>query len=125
MNLGRNDPCHCGSGKKYKKCCLGKDASTAHAESATEAAPATTSEAALPQKHSQPGRSKALDPWNIRWNEFEAADYQGKFDGQEDQAAVLVLIRTWVFSAPGCSPLQLLIRGFLGTWILCKHGGIG
>ncbi|MBQ48955.1 MAG: preprotein translocase subunit SecA [Zetaproteobacteria bacterium] len=21
-NLGRNDPCHCGSGKKYKKCCL-------------------------------------------------------------------------------------------------------
>ncbi len=24
--LGRNDPCHCGSGKKYKKCCLHKDA---------------------------------------------------------------------------------------------------
>ena len=23
-NLGRNDPCHCGSGKKYKKCCLSK-----------------------------------------------------------------------------------------------------
>jgi tetratricopeptide (TPR) repeat protein len=22
---GRNDPCHCGSGKKYKKCCLEKD----------------------------------------------------------------------------------------------------
>jgi len=21
-NLGRNDPCSCGSGKKYKKCCL-------------------------------------------------------------------------------------------------------
>ncbi|HQS84070.1 MAG TPA: SEC-C metal-binding domain-containing protein [Alphaproteobacteria bacterium] len=20
--LGRNDPCFCGSGKKYKKCCL-------------------------------------------------------------------------------------------------------
>lgn len=25
QNLGRNDPCHCGSGKKYKKCCLPKD----------------------------------------------------------------------------------------------------
>lgn len=24
-NIGRNDPCHCGSGKKYKKCCLKKD----------------------------------------------------------------------------------------------------
>ncbi|WP_199915578.1 DUF1186 domain-containing protein [Saccharobesus litoralis] len=23
-NLGRNDPCPCGSGKKYKKCCLNK-----------------------------------------------------------------------------------------------------
>ena len=22
--LGRNEPCHCGSGKKYKKCCLDK-----------------------------------------------------------------------------------------------------
>lgn len=22
--MGRNDPCYCGSGKKYKKCCLGK-----------------------------------------------------------------------------------------------------
>jgi hypothetical protein len=26
---GRNDPCPCGSGKKYKKCCLGKDESIA------------------------------------------------------------------------------------------------
>jgi hypothetical protein len=23
--IGRNDPCHCGSGKKYKKCCLQND----------------------------------------------------------------------------------------------------
>ena len=23
--IGRNDPCHCGSGNKYKKCCLAKD----------------------------------------------------------------------------------------------------
>ena len=25
--IGRNDPCHCGSGKKYKKCCLAQDES--------------------------------------------------------------------------------------------------
>ena len=25
MKVGRNDPCPCGSGIKYKKCCLGKD----------------------------------------------------------------------------------------------------
>src|SRR5258708_13443674 len=23
-NVGRNDPCPCGSGKKFKKCCIGK-----------------------------------------------------------------------------------------------------
>ena len=23
--IGRNDPCHCGSGQKYKRCCLEKD----------------------------------------------------------------------------------------------------
>ncbi|MDF1584392.1 MAG: SEC-C metal-binding domain-containing protein [Methyloprofundus sp.] len=22
MKLGRNDPCHCGSGKKFKRCCM-------------------------------------------------------------------------------------------------------
>jgi hypothetical protein len=24
-SIGRNDPCPCGSGKKYKRCCLAKD----------------------------------------------------------------------------------------------------
>jgi uncharacterized protein len=28
--LGRNDPCHCGSGKKYKSCCFAKDNTPAH-----------------------------------------------------------------------------------------------
>lgn len=23
--LGRNEPCHCGSGRKYKKCCMPND----------------------------------------------------------------------------------------------------
>ncbi|MGD2024123.1 MAG: type I methionyl aminopeptidase [Desulfobacterales bacterium] len=26
VKVGRNDPCPCGSGQKYKKCCLGKEA---------------------------------------------------------------------------------------------------
>ena len=25
IKVGRNDPCPCGSGKKYKNCCLDKD----------------------------------------------------------------------------------------------------
>ena len=31
-DIGRNDPCPCGSGKKYKKCCEAKDASKRSAE---------------------------------------------------------------------------------------------
>ena len=29
MPVGRNDPCPCGSGKKYKHCCLNADTSSA------------------------------------------------------------------------------------------------
>lgn len=25
LKLGRNDPCPCGSGKKYKKCCIDRE----------------------------------------------------------------------------------------------------
>ncbi|NCP78894.1 MAG: zinc chelation protein SecC, partial [Desulfuromonadales bacterium] len=28
-NIGRNEPCPCGSGRKYKKCCLLKEESRA------------------------------------------------------------------------------------------------
>ena len=38
--LGRNDPCHCGSGKKYKQCHLDKDEAAAR-----EARAAATAEA--------------------------------------------------------------------------------
>jgi len=40
--IGRNDPCHCGSGLKYKRCCLPReDAAAARAAArAREAAPA-------------------------------------------------------------------------------------
>ncbi len=46
MNVSRNDPCPCGSGKKYKKCCLMQDEKVAFearqqrqaAEAAEEAA---------------------------------------------------------------------------------------
>ncbi|MEQ8458950.1 MAG: SEC-C metal-binding domain-containing protein [Sandaracinaceae bacterium] len=53
--LGRNDPCHCGSGKKYKKCHLAEDeaartaelaAKNAAAAEAREAAEAAEAEAA-------------------------------------------------------------------------------
>jgi len=40
--IGRNDPCPCGSGKKYKQCCLAKDEAPASAAQAAQAAAAPT-----------------------------------------------------------------------------------
>ena len=62
-NLGRNDPCHCGSGKKYKQCCLGKDeekARAARAKAAAEA-PVPAPEAATPA-HAGP-KHQTRQPW--------------------------------------------------------------
>jgi hypothetical protein len=38
LKIGRNDPCHCGSGKKYKKCHLAADEASEHERLAEEAA---------------------------------------------------------------------------------------
>jgi tetratricopeptide (TPR) repeat protein len=39
MKIGRNDPCHCGSGQKYKRCCQEKDETAKRtARAAAEAA---------------------------------------------------------------------------------------
>src|SRR5262245_15926597 len=67
MNIGRNDLCHCGSGKKYKKCCLEKDEEARRKEAAPPPAPS---------------HNKASDPqiaaWNARYKEFEASDYEAQ-----------------------------------------------
>ena len=44
---GRNDPCHCGSGKKYKRCCEVKDEAVASAAAQTKADASRAHTAAL------------------------------------------------------------------------------
>jgi tetratricopeptide (TPR) repeat protein len=44
---GRNDPCPCGSGNKYKRCCLPKEEATEHARFARAAAEAAEATAAM------------------------------------------------------------------------------
>jgi len=49
MKIGRNDPCHCGSGKKYKACHLEKDEAKereARAKAAAAEKPAADAEPA-------------------------------------------------------------------------------
>lgn len=44
--IGRNDPCHCGSGLKYKRCCCAKDEAARSAELSSQALEAAREAAA-------------------------------------------------------------------------------
>src|SRR6266545_4493807 len=95
MNIGRNDLCHCGSGKKYKKCCLSKDEEAVRQDAANPRAP-------IPLRLISPDRDCShrsgdgdcshvppdatfipvsepdpyFEAWEKRWEKFEAADYE-------------------------------------------------
>lgn len=56
--VGRNDPCPCGSGKKYKKCCLLKERAGKMAE--------------LREERARKGY------WDRFWRRFDVAGYRGK-----------------------------------------------
>jgi hypothetical protein len=62
---GRNEPCHCGSGRKYKQCCLDKDEAKARKayQRAMAAAPppAATGEAA--SRPPPKPRPQTQQPW--------------------------------------------------------------
>ena len=67
---GRNDPCPCGSGRKYKQCCLAKDEAAARearakqaAESKPEAAPEAPAPAAGGGAAARPPRHQTQQPW--------------------------------------------------------------
>lgn len=57
---GRNDPCHCGSGRKYKHCCLDKDQEAARAANAATPEPAASNP--KPAAPAAP-KHKTQQPW--------------------------------------------------------------
>jgi len=68
---GRNEPCHCGSGKKYKQCCLDKDEKAASAARAEAAAKTDTPEAAAEDtsaKPKRPPKAETNQPWRATTN---------------------------------------------------------
>jgi hypothetical protein len=71
-DLGRNDPCHCGSGKKYKTCHLEKDeaagrkARTKAAETAEAAPEAEAPAEGTPQKAAATPKPSTRQPWKGR-----------------------------------------------------------
>lgn len=92
MNAGRNDPCPCGSGKKFKKCCLTKSQSGSSGmpggDSVASVSP-LPSRNPLPRAKSPPPRvvtpsrtPRPVDPvqerWEARWKEFESQEWEGR-----------------------------------------------
>ena len=97
MKAGRNDPCPCGSGRKYKKCCLAKDQQarqttaspphlspaarlrpvpslTPHPKPAGPTAPARAAEAPIPPPPVDPITGRA----ESRWREFKSQNAEGR-----------------------------------------------
>lgn len=66
MKIGRNDPCHCGSGKKYKKCCLEKDEALEREQAA----------------QTEDTEFEDDDDWHNEINDFDDEDFE--MDEDED-----------------------------------------
>lgn len=68
-DLGRNDPCHCGSGKKYKNCCLAKDEAAERTAREKAGAPAeATPEPEAQRPAPAPPKHTTQQPWKGRQN---------------------------------------------------------
>jgi hypothetical protein len=86
MKAGRNDPCPCGSGKKYKKCCLSKDQDAEARGLPLPATPPRWTGPAPPPAPPRAPRPKLpprpepppAPPPNPLWDKFEAADSEGR-----------------------------------------------
>lgn len=97
---GRNDPCPCGSGKRYKKCCMGTDAASRAKEQAGRPAPVFAPD----------GGEDSMDRWSN--GAREAIE-----DGRLENAEVLCtrLIEAYP-EVPDGYELRGVIRGKQGRW---------
>lgn len=128
MKVGRNDPCPCGSGKKYKHCCLRND--EAQAKEAREGAEGP--------KTYEPGREFAdieesnrfAQGWMESRNSAPVEDFEGLSSAQIDSILRGSLAENeWLVSLSEELPDELALRSEvvgLVRWLLqyfVDHGG--
>jgi len=101
---GRNDPCPCGSGNKYKKCCLAKD-EAAERDGLVEAQARRDERAAPHRLHV--GELKAEVAARLRMAE-EADAYEDELDAASN--AVVHLVRTARLDEAEAAARHLLVR---------------
>ncbi len=92
---GRNDPCPCGSGKKYKKCCWAKDKAEQQAKQIVVNKPPVIKrvqdewvETDLPPLFTPPKPEPEPDPlteqFDTFWDAFEGASYEERWQLLDD-----------------------------------------
>jgi hypothetical protein len=133
LKLGRNDPCYCGSGKKYKKCHLAEDEAKGHEAAAARVAEELARLAAdkpldlalsLPVLPDQPPplsppplppltpeQEAEIAVWNARWEAFEQADFDARVRMFEEWLAADELDEEIVFDMFDQFHIDLVERG--------------
>ncbi len=103
---GRNDPCPCGSGQKYKRCCIAKDQAAEQATLAAERAKLEARKARSAAKAAQyrdelqkqvPGAYDETEELNYKSNSVVDLIADGKLDEAEQVARALLVDYPEVF----------------------------
>jgi tetratricopeptide (TPR) repeat protein len=87
---GRNDPCPCGSGKKYKRCCRDKDEATERAARAA-APPPPLPPGHLLDRLAAYGADHAEDELTVASNAAVDLVHEGRLDEAEQAARDLIV----------------------------------
>ena len=66
--IGRNDPCHCGSGRKYKQCHLVKDEEAGRSARGQTVEPAEESATDAQRPGAVPSKHATRQPWKGQQN---------------------------------------------------------
>jgi hypothetical protein len=82
MKTNRNDPCPCGSGKKYKKCCLGKSDNIAASDEMQAILAAVRNKMESGEVSSRDEAQKLLSDLMNRKNSEPLVDFQGLSSAQ-------------------------------------------
>jgi len=90
---GRNEPCPCGSGKKYKHCCLPKDEASEREQFAAAAAAAASAAEAVRQKE-----------------QAVLEQLKNDYDLTESSNAVISLVKDGKLDEAECAARELLVR---------------
>ncbi len=113
QKLGRNEKCHCGSGKKYKKCCLEKDLKKQREAKASK----PTEEEML----FEPESLTWLDEGTYVWGETEPEYFEDSSGDMEATNQLDSAPDTTLFNVPEISEAQDdLITDFLDKFYLLE-----